>query len=52
MILLIGNNTRGGKTSVLGSRYIKSDEIKKILYIDANNLYGWVISESLPYDEI
>ena len=25
---------------------------KKILYIDANNLYSWVRSEFLPYDEI
>ena len=31
---------------------VKSDEIKKILYKDANNLYGWAMSECLPYDEI
>ena len=23
-----------------------------ILYLDANNLYGWAMSESLPYDNI
>ena len=35
----------------MGDRYVESDE-KKILYVDANNLYGWAMSESLPYDEI
>ena len=24
---------------------------KKILYIDAKNLYGWAMSQSLLYDE-
>ena len=38
MILLLKNIIRGGMSSVLGDRYIQSDEIKKILYIDANNL--------------
>ena len=36
----------------MGDRYVKSDEYKKIMYIDANNLYGWTLSEPLPYDEI
>ena len=52
MILLLENNIRGGISSVMGDRYIKSDKNKKILYIDANNLYGHSMSESLPYDEI
>ena len=52
MILLLENNIRGGISSVMGDRYIKSDKNKKILFIDANNLYGWAMSESLPYDEI
>ena len=52
MILLLENNIRGGISSVMGDRYVKSDDNKKILYIDANNLYGWAMSESLPYDEI
>ena len=38
MILLLENNIRGGISSVMGDRYVKSDENKKILYIDANNL--------------
>ena len=52
MILLLENNIRGGISSVMGDRYIKSNENKKILYKDANNLYGHSMSESLPYDEI
>ena len=52
MILLIENNIRGGISSVMGDRYIRSDENKKILYIDANNLYGHSMSQPLPYDEI
>ena len=36
----------------MGDRYVKSDENKKILYIDANNLYGWAMSQYLPYDDI
>ena len=52
MILLIENNIRGGISSVMGDRYVISDDDKKILYVDANNLYGWAMSEYLPYDEI
>ena len=52
MILLLENNIRGGISSVMGDRYIKSDQNKNILYIDANNLYGHSMSEPLPYDEI
>ena len=52
MILLLGNNIRGGISSVMGDRYIKSNNNKKILYVDANNLYGHSMSEPLPYDEI
>ena len=52
MILLLENNIRGGISSVMGDRYIRSDENKKILYFDANNLYGYAMSQPLPYDEI
>ena len=52
MIFLLENNIRGGISSVMGDRYIKSDVNKKILYFDANNLYGNSMSEPLPYDEI
>ena len=52
MILLLENNIRGGISSVMGDRYVCSTNEKKILYIDANNLYGWAMSQSLPYDDI
>ena len=52
MILLLENNIRGGISSVMGDRCVISDENKKILYVDANNLYGHSMSEPLPYDEI
>ena len=40
MILLIENNIRGGISSVMGDRYAKSNDNKKVLCIDANSLYG------------
>ena len=52
MILLLENNIRGGISSIMGDRYVKSNENEKIWYVDANNLYGWALSEYLPYDEI
>ena len=36
----------------MGDRYVESDGNKKILFIDAFNLYGWTMCEPLPYDEI
>ena len=50
-ILLLDKNIRGGISSVMGDRYVISDENKKILYADAINLYGHSLSESLLYDE-
>ena len=51
-ILLLENNIRGGISSVMGDRYVKSDENKKIIYIEATNLYGHSMCQPLPYDEI
>ena len=45
MILLLENIIRGGVSSIMGSRYVNSDEDKKILYVDAIILYGWAMSE-------
>ena len=36
----------------MGDRYVKSDENKKIIYVDATNLYGYSMIQPLPYDEI
>ena len=47
-MLLLENLIRGGISSVMGPRYIESDENTKHLYIDANNLYGWEMSQCLP----
>ena len=52
MILALEKNMSGGISAVCGDRYVKSDENKKILYVDANNLYGHSMSKPLPYDEI
>ena len=52
LILLIENNIRGGKSSVMGDRCVKSDENEKILYMHATNLYGHSMSQLLPFDEI
>ena len=51
MILLLENIIRGGISTICGDGYIKSDGNKKILYIDANNLYGQSVSQLLPFDE-
>ena len=45
MILILENFIRGGISSVVGDRYVKSDENKQILYVDAKNLYGHSMSQ-------
>ena len=51
LLLLLENNIRGGISSVMGPRFIESNENTKLLYIDANNLYGWARSQYLPTSE-
>ena len=52
----------GGGISYISERYSKanikymksydsSEESKFIIYLDANNLYGWAMSQYLPYSE-
>ena len=48
LLLLLENNIRGGISSVMGDRFVESNENEQILYIDANNLYGWAMSQYLP----
>ena len=52
MIVLLENNIGGDNSAVMGDRYVKSDEKKKVLYIDATNLYGQSMCQPLLYDEI
>ena len=47
-LLLLENNIRGGISSVMGPRYIESDENTKLLYIDANNIFEWAMNQYLP----
>ena len=35
----------------MGDRFVESNENKQILYIDANNLYRWAMSQYLPTSE-
>ena len=51
LLLLLENNIRGGISSVMVDRFVESNENKQILYIDANNLYGWAMSQYLPTSE-
>ena len=51
-ILTLDKNIRGGISSVMGDRYVKSYENKKIIYIDATKLYGHSMSQLLPFDKI
>ena len=51
MILLLENNIRGGISSIMSDRYVKSKNNEKFLCKDANNLYGHTMSQPLPYDE-
>ena len=60
MLLMIEKGIRGGICHAI-HRYAKANnkyviyydenkEISYILYLDANNLYGWVMSQKLPID--
>ena len=52
LILFLDNNIRGGISSVMGDKYVQSDENKNIWYVDAKNLYGHSMSQPLPFDEL
>ena len=60
MLLMVEEGIRGGMCQVVyryakaNNKYMKNyDKITKSLYIeylDANNLYGWAMSQKLPVD--
>ena len=52
LVLLSENNICGGILSVMGNRYVKSHDNKKIIYMDATKLYDHSMSQLLPFDEI
>ena len=52
LILILEVNICGGICLVMGDRYVKSDENKEIIYMDATNIYGHSMCQPLPYDEI
>ena len=49
--LLLENNIRGSLSSVRKDGFVKSDDNKKTIYMDATNLYGHSMSQILPFDE-
>ena len=51
-MILLENGIRGGISGVMGDRYVKSGKNEKIVIGDANNLYGFGMSQPLPYDNI
>ena len=46
--LMVEQGIRGG-ISVAIKRHAKADENSALMYLDANNLYGWAMSQPLPY---
>ena len=49
-ISLLEKKFQGGFSTVLGDRYVKPDEIKKIFYLDTSQLHAWSMGKSLAYD--
>ena len=52
LIITSENNIRAGISSVMGDRYVKSDENKKLLSKDGTTLLEHSMCRSLPYDGI
>ena len=47
-ILTLGNIIRSGNAAVMGDRYVKPVENKKIFYMNATNLHGHSMIQHLP----
>jgi hypothetical protein len=47
-LLFFEKAIRGGVSGIMGDRYFKPDKDHKLLYVDANNLYGWAMMEPHP----
>ena len=46
LFLTMETNIRGSISSVMGDRLAQSTGNTKVLYVDANNLYGWAMSQT------
>eukprot|EP00794_Sanderia_malayensis_P002748 gene2748-biopygen2266 len=46
--LMIEDGIRGG-VSIAVKRHAESTENNTLMYLDANNLYGWAMSQPMPY---
>ena len=62
MFEIMNRNLRGGVSMIMkrhaqannkymGDAFDPNKSSSYIMYLDANNLYGWAMSESLPYDD-
>ena len=63
MLLMIEKAKIGGISQVFSKRYAeannkhlpnynKTEDNSYLMYYDANNLYGWAMSQSLPYGKL
>src|SRR6202012_509718 len=48
--LICENAIRGGIT-LISTRFSEANDYTKIIDVDANNLYGWAMSQYLPYQK-
>ena len=58
MLLMVENGIRGGRCQTIHryarannkslKNYDKNIESSYLMYLDANNLYGWAMSQKLP----
>lgn len=52
LIELVIKGVRGGISSICEYKRLQADDKNSILYIDANNLYGWAMSQKMPFGNI
>ena len=48
MVEMMEKSIRGGISQVGQLRYAEADNGHQLMYVDANNLYGWAMSQALP----